>query len=81
MSLTMGNPFNVTEKEDYADISLFEFAFVCSTARYERHALGVFFFALCVKHISLNAFAHQKLDLPDGDLTFLKRALSKSYVS
>ena len=43
MSLTMGNPFNVTEKEDCADISLFEFAFVCSTARYERHALVVFF--------------------------------------
>ena len=31
MSWTMGNPFNVAEKEDYADISLFEFAFVCST--------------------------------------------------
>ena len=40
----MGNPFNVTEKEDCADISLFEFAFVCSTTRYERHALVVFFF-------------------------------------
>ena len=37
----MGNPFNVTEKEDYADISLFEFAFVCSTARNGRHALFV----------------------------------------
>ena len=44
MSLTMGNPFNVTEKEDYADISLFEFAFVCSTARYGRHALFVFLY-------------------------------------
>ena len=36
------NGFNVTEKEDYADISLFEFAFVCSTARNGRHALFVF---------------------------------------
>ena len=42
MSLTMGNPFNVTEKEDYADISLFAFAFVCSTARNGRHAIFVF---------------------------------------
>ena len=38
----MGNPFNVTEKEDYADISLFEFAFFCSTARDGRHALFIF---------------------------------------
>ena len=50
MSWTMGNPFNVTEKEDCADISLFEFAFVCSTAQYGRHALVGFFRTLCQTH-------------------------------
>ena len=45
----MGNPFNVTEKEDYADISLFAFAFVCSTARYGRHAF-LFFCTLYQTH-------------------------------
>ena len=44
----MGNPFNVTEKEDYADISLFEFAFFCSTARDDT--LFLFFCTLCQTH-------------------------------
>lgn len=50
-----------------------------------RHGMGdtllLVFFALCVKHISLNTFSHQKLDLPDGYHSFLGRALSKSSVS
>ena len=50
-----------------------------------RHSMGdtllLVFFALCVKHISLNTFSHQKLDLPDGYHSFLGRALSKSSVS
>ena len=50
-----------------------------------RHGMSdtllLVFFALCVKHISLNTFSHQKLDLLDGYHSFLGRALSKSSVS
>ena len=49
MSWTMGNPFNVAEKEDFADISLFEFpSFV--PLHVMDDTLFLFFCTLCQTH-------------------------------